>query len=355
MAKNIKKRVLIIIASIVLFLIIVAAGAIIWYRTNLSAVVGDNCGDNCETISFVVSEDTSASVIAQNLEKQGLIKSALAFRIYLSLEAENKSLLPGQYAFSKNMNVEAIVKSLNKGVPVKTFRLTFLPGETIRAAKQRIIALGYSEDEVEAAFSKKYDHELLNTKPDSASLEGYIWGETYEFYATATVEEILKRTFDEMLNVVKSENLVEKYKSQGLTLHEGVTLASVIQREAPNNYDEKRHVAQVFLKRLKNNISLGSDAIIAYAADQINPNRSKTDMSYLSTIECPWNSRRCKGLPPTPIASPNRDSLKAAADPTNDNDYYFITGDDGKMYYAETEAGHNQNVKNYCKELCKLL
>ena len=355
MAKNIKKRIAIIAASVVLFVIIALSAAIIWYRANLSAVAGADCGGSCEAVQFIVSQDTSATAIAKNLEEKGLIKSALAFRIYLSLEAENKNLLPGEYSFMKNMDVEAIVKSLNQGVPVKTFRITFYPGETIRAAKQRIIKLGYSESEVDAAFSKKYDHELLRTKPNDASLEGYIWGETYEFYATATVEEILTRTFDEMLKVVKEDDLINKYGTQGFTLHEGITLASIIQREAPNDYEEKRHVAQVFLKRLSNNISLGSDAIIAYAADQINPNRDKTDMSYLNTVQCPWNSRRCKGLPPTPIAVPNRDSLKAAADPTNDNDYYFITGDDGKMYYAETEAGHNENIKNYCKELCKLL
>ena len=78
-------------------------------------------------------------------------------------------------------------------------------------------------------------------------------------------------------------------------------------------------------------------------------------MSYLTTIGCPWNSRKCQGLPPTPISTPNRDSLKAVADPTATTDLYFLTGDDGKMYYAQTEAGHNANIKNYCKKMCQIL
>jgi UPF0755 protein len=354
--RRVLKRVLIVIAIIVLVLIIAAASALIWYQTSISAVRGNDCSaEECKLQDFTVKQDEGAQEIATNLEKAGIIRSAFAFRIYLTLQAENKVLLPGEYKFSQNMSVEQIVKSLNKGIPIKTIRMTFLPGETIQATRKRFIDIGFTEAEVDAALAKQYNHELLKTKPASASLEGYIWGDTYEFYADESVENILIKLFDQMLKVVKEEGLVAKYEQRGFTLHQGITLASIIQREAPASYEEKRHIAQVFETRLSQNIVLGSDAIIAYAADQINPNRDKSDMSYLSTINCPWNSRRCQGLPPTPISSPNRDSLKAVADPTNTQDYYFLTGDDGKMYYSQTEAGHNANIKNYCKKMCQIL
>jgi len=115
------------------------------------------------------------------------------------------------------------------------------------------------------------------------------------------------------------------------------------------------HVAQVFLLRLSKGIPLGSDAIIGYAADQITPNRDKTDMSFLTTIDCPWNSRKCKGLPPTPISSPGVGALRSVAAPTQTDDLYFLTGDDQKMYYAHTEAEHNENARKYCKVLCGYL
>ena len=356
MAKKVVKRVWYIVAVLALLLIIAGAGAVIWYQSNISAIVGVKCTDKeCQSKKFIVSEGDSAATIAQNLESAGLIKSALAFRIYLALQAENKNLLPGDYDFSKNMSVEDIIKSLNTGIVARTVQIMFLPGETIRASRQKFIDAGYSKEEVDAAFSKQYNHGLLKTKPADASLEGYIWGDTYEFYADASVEANLQKIFDEMLAVVKKEGLVEKYQKQGFTLHQGITLASIIQREAPAKYNEKQHVAQVFLTRLKRGIALGSDAVIAYKADQINPYRDKSDMSYLNSIGCPWNSRRCQGLPPTPISVPNIDSLKAVAEPTNTEDLYFLTGDDGKMYYAKTEAGHNQNIRNYCKEMCKIL
>ena len=116
-------------------------------------------------------------------------------------------------------------------------------------------------------------------------------------------------------------------------------------------------VAQVFLNRLASGTPLGSDAVIAYRADQLNPNRSKTDLSYLDSIGCPWNSRRCAGLPPTAIAAPGLAALKAVANPDKNyvGYYYFLTGDDGKMYYGRTEAEHNQNAINHCQELCQIL
>jgi UPF0755 protein len=356
MSKKVVKRVCYIVAVLLLLVIIAGASAIIWYQSNISAIYGVACMDKeCASQDFKVSQGESAQQIAERLEQAGLIKSALAFRIYLTIQAENKNLLPGDYKFSKNMSVEMIVKSLNAGVALRTIRLTFLPGETIRQTRQRFIDAGYAEAEVDAALSKQYDHELLKSKPAGTSLEGYIWGDTYEFYADETVENILIKLFDQMLKIVKEENLVAKYQAKGFTLHQGITLASVIQREAPADYQEKRHIAQVFETRLQRGIVLGSDAIIAYAADQINPYRDKSDMSYLTSIGCPWNSRKCAGLPPSPISTPNRDSLKAVADPTATDDLYFLTGDDYKMYYAKTEAGHNANIRNYCKKMCQIL
>ena len=356
MTKKIAKRIGFIVAVIFLLIIIAGASAIIWYQSNISAIVGLACTDKeCEAQNFIVDKNTSAATIAENLEKAGLIKSALAFRIYLAIQAPNKTLLPGEYRFSKNMSVEDIVKALNTGIVERTVKIMFLPGETLRATREKLINAGFAEAEVDAALTKQYDHELLKSKPASASLEGYIWGDTYEFYASASVEQVLTKIFDEMLKVVKEEDLVAKYQEKGLSLHEGITLASIIQREAPASYEEKRHIAQVFLTRLSRKIVLGSDAVIAYEADQINPLRDKTDMSYLTTIGCPWNSRRCQGLPPTPISAPNRDSLKAVSDPTSTDDIYFLTGDDGKMYYAKTEAEHNQNIRKYCQKMCQIL
>jgi UPF0755 protein len=355
MKKRILKRISYIAAVLVLLLIIAGAGAVIWYQSSISAIYDVKCTTKeCESQKFTVVSGEGAAQIADKLEQAGLIKSAFAFRIYLTLNPDKRNLLPGEYYFSKNMSVEQIVKSLNTGIVARTVTITFLPGETVRAARKKLIDAGFDEAEVDEALGKQYNHELLKSKPADASLEGYIWGDTYEFYADAKVEDILKILFDQMLKVVNEEGLVAKYQARGLTLHQGITLASVVQRESTADYEEQRHVAQVFLTRYARGMALGSDAIIAYRADQLNPYRNKKDMSYLSTIDCPWDSRHCAGLPPTPISSPGRNALKSVADPTDTQDLYFLTGDDGKMYYAKTEAEHNAN-KVHCPNLCQYL
>ena len=350
-----------IILAILVIVIAAAVCGVLWYKNSLKAVQAEKCtANNCEVITFVVKEGDMTANIAESLEEKGLIRSALAFRAYLMLEAKDTTIKTGSYEFTKDMDVEAIVKSFNEGVKAKTFSIMFLPGGTLDNVRKRLKDVGYKDEEITAAFQKQYSHPLLKTKPASASLEGYIYADTYEFYLTASVEDVLTRTFDEMYQVVQQNNLVAKYQAKGFTLHQGITLASIVQSEAGIMSEaDQQKVAQVFLSRMKNGIVLGSDATIAYRADQLNPNRDKKDMTYLNTVTCPWNSRKCQGLPPTPISSPGKPALLAVANPSNTDYLYFISGYDEngklKMYYARTEAEHNANVDKYCGDLCEKL
>lgn len=340
---------------VVLIGVIAVCGALLWYKNAITAIDKEQCSEHCEYVSFAISDGATTASIANSLEEKGIIRSAFAFRAYLKIEAKDAILHSGNYDINNKMSVAELVKMFNEGAQAPTFRITFLPGGTIMDAKKRLAEKGYKSADIEAAFSKKYNHPVMKDMPSNGSIEGYIYGETYEFYTSATVEEILTRTFDELQKVVVNENLEAKYKAQGLTLYEGLSLASVVQRESGTIPGDMPHVAQVFILRLRKGIPLGSDAVIAYRADQLTENRDKTDMSYLTSIDCPWNSRKCAGVPPTPISSPGKGALLAVANPTDTDDLYFLTGDDMKMYYAHTEAEHNANAKQYCKKLCGYL
>lgn len=349
------KVIITIVASLVLLAIIASAILMVWYHQSVSAVDPHACDtENC-LIEFTVKDGDTAETVSKRLEEAGLIRSAFAYRVYVKLEGKGKVLRSGEYQLSKDMTVAKIVDAFNVGPDSQTFSITFLPGGTLADARVRLKAKGYSDEDITKAFNADYDHELLKDKPDGVSLEGYIYGETYEFYKNATVEEILERCFDEMYKEVKENNLVAKFKAQGLNLHEGIVLASVVQRESGVLPDDMASVAQVFLNRLNQGIPLGSDAIIAYWADTQDENRDKTDMSYLDTTPCPWNSRRCGGLPPTGISTPGAGALEAVANPSGESYLYFLTGDDGKMYYGTTEAEHNANIQKYCQEMCQIL
>ncbi|MDO4612243.1 MAG: endolytic transglycosylase MltG [Candidatus Saccharibacteria bacterium] len=244
---------------------------------------------------------------------------------------------------------------LEAEMQAEVFTFTIVPGETIFDIQKNLVKLGYSEAEVLEAFNADYDFDFLAERDnwENRSLEGYLYGETHEFYKGATVKEILTKYLEGMGKVISDNDLIEKYADLGLTLHEGVTLASIVQKESPG--PEMATVAQVFLLRLKYGWRLGSDVTVSYALDVVDPNREtyQNNAAALKLDSC-YNTRLHTGLPCGPISSPGLSALLAVAEPTDTAYLYFLTGDDGLMYYSYTEAEHNQNIRSHCKVLCNV-
>jgi UPF0755 protein len=348
MHKKSKKK--LIIPLVILGLIAsILAFANIWYFSSIS---GSTHGGDAKTLK--IDPNDSIDAIAQKLEEQGIVKSALAYKIYLRLNNKATSLKSGEYSDIAQgfYPAEQITDILIRGASRQTFRFTIYPGDSLYKIKQRLISAGFSSEAVDKALNKDYGLDILKIKPASASLEGFLYGETYEFFSDASAEDVIRRAIEEFGKVVKANNLEESYKKQGLTLYEGITLASIIEKESYK--PDMPQVAQVFLLRLNKNIPLGSDATNAYAGDLANSNRDKTDMSVLN-IDSPYNTRKYTGLTPTPIASPGIEALKAVANPAPGDYIYFLTGDDGTMYYSHTDSEHVQKTRLYCKERCKLI
>ncbi|MBQ3465025.1 endolytic transglycosylase MltG [Candidatus Saccharibacteria bacterium] len=239
----------------------------------------------------------------------------------------------------------------------EVFNFTILPGETIFQIKKNLAEVGYSNTEIEEAFNANYDYDFLKERPAGASLEGFLFGDTHEFYKSATVKEILETFLGAMGNVIEENNLKEKYSEQGLTLFEGVTLASIVQKEAPSpTYSpEQPKVAQVFLSRLAYGIRLGSDVTVSYALDTIDPDRETySDNEAALGVDSCYNTRLYFGLPCGPISNPGLTALQAVANPSDTAYLYFLTGDDGVMYYSSTEEEHNLNAALHCSEFCNI-
>ncbi len=239
----------------------------------------------------------------------------------------------------------------------EVFNFTILPGETIFQVKENLMEVGYSKTEVEEAFNANYDFSFLRERPAGASLEGFLFGDTHEFYRETSVKEILEVFLGEMGRVIEENNLKEKYSKQGLSLFEGITLASVVQKEAPSPAfsSEQPTVAQVFLSRLEYGIPLGSDVTVSYALDTIDPERKTyTDNQTALTVDSCYNTRLYSGLPCGPISNPGLSALLAVAEPSDTAYLYFLTGDDGLMYYSSTEEEHNQNIYSHCQDLCNV-
>ncbi len=235
----------------------------------------------------------------------------------------------------------------------EVFSFTIRPGETIFDIKKHLVEEGYSQEEVDKAFNAEYDFDFLKKRPAGASLEGYLYGETHEFYKGVPVEDIITKYLEGMGKVIAENNLESRYAEHGLTLFEGITLASVVQKESPAG--EHATVAQVFMTRLAYGWRMGSDVTVSYALDVVDPERTTyRDNSAALTIDSCYNTRLYAGLPCGPISNPNLASLLAVAEPADTSYLFFLTGDDGLMYYSYTEAEHNQNAYLHCQNLCNI-
>lgn len=251
-------------------------------------------------------------------------------------------------------SADEIIDRLAKGVSDdNTFSFTILPGETIYDVKKKLLNLNYPETEIDTALTADYDFDFLKGRPAGATLEGYLYGETYNFYETDSVKTVFSKFLEGMEKVIKENNLEERYKKQGLSLFEGITLASIVQKESPAG--EHATVAQVFLSRLGLGWKLGSDVTVSYALETVDPERRiYSDNAAALDIDSCYNTRLYTGLPCGPISNPGLAALLAVAEPADSSYLYFLTGDDGLMYYSYTESEHNQNASLHCQKLCNI-
>lgn len=357
----------------VLACFVLAVGAVaLWYQDSLKPL------DSSDTTGkdFSIEKGQTLTDISANLQQKGLIKNQYAFQLYVRLTGQT-SMVESNCVLKASEGAEQIAAKLTKGCSDYK-SITFYPGATIEKPlykpagaeisqdmmyiKYRLSNAGYTDQQIQAALSSKYSGPLFADKPAGTSLEGYIYGETYHVDPTASAEKVLQATFDQMYKDITANDLVNKFKAQGLNLYQGITLSSIVQRElncegklnAQGEIDEVRTqrcygyqqtIAQVFLKRLKEGGVLGSDVTFIYAADMLGV-VPRVD------IESPYNTRINPGLPPGPIASPGLLAMKAVGNPSDTEYSYFIAGDDGLMYFAKTQQEHEDNIAQHCQVLC---
>lgn len=348
-------------AIIVILLILGVAGAGAYYFYDQGLQAPEQClGTQCKEITFKIASGSSVSDIADDLRSAGLIRNTLVFQIYYRINYADATIKVGEYVLNSGMSVEEILEAIVEGDGGDVFRLTFVPGDTINGFKKIMREHGYRDEEVDAALSKDYSGEefgwIFEGKPAEAGLEGYLYGETYEFYLSDSPETIVTRILEEEAKILEENNFKESFTAQGLNLYEGITLASIVQKEA-SKADDQTGVAKVFLNRLAIGMSLGSDVTVQYALDLVDPNREVyTNNADALNIDSPYNTRLFAGLPYGPISNPGLTALQAVATPDESKEamLFFLTGDGGSMYYSDTAEGHERNKAEFCQEYCNI-
>lgn len=346
------------VVIIVLLLGLAAGGGFMFYQYGTQAVGCGEGAEKCPDTAFTVAPGSGVNDIAVNLESAGLVRNALVFQVFYRLNYSGETLQAGEYTLNQAMTPNDIILTMIDGND-KVFKLTLLPGATVADFRGIMAGLGYDEAKIDEALKKSYTGEyswIFEGKPEEAGLEGYLYGETYEFFASDPVETVIERMLEEMATVLEENGVKEQFAARGWTIYQGLTLASVVQKEANNAVDYAR-VAKVFYNRLDKDMNLGSDVTAKYAADLVDPGREVyADNAAVLEIDSPYNTRKNKGLPYGPICNPGIEAILATATPDDEygNYLFFLTGDDGLMYYSDTEEGHSHNIEEHCQSLCSV-
>lgn len=336
-------KVIVVVISIVVVLLATVSAITGWYFYSLQP---RDASASLQTVT--IEQGMTPRAIAQLLDNKDIIRHWLAFELYTKLNGHADTLQAGNYKLGAQQSVEEIVDHLRKGVN-DVYNVMIPPGLTLKqladpTVKNSLAAQGFSSEEIVAAFAADYVSPLLSDRPEGASLEGYIFPETYQLRVGDSLESLIQRSFDELYSRLQTGNLLTKFTERGVTLHQAITLASIVQKEVSDPADQPQ-VAQVFLKRLGQGMMLGSDVTFIYAANQ-------AGVTPTIDIDSPYNTRRYTGLPPGPIATMNFSALEAVAQPASGEYLYFVAGDDGVTYFSNTYEEHEAAVAAHCHVLC---
>ena len=338
--RNLPRRIWRLAAVVIAVILLGTVATWHYYDTNLRPVSTASA-----TQHVTIASGSSVEEIANQLADAKLIRSARVFQWYISSHNDRDKLQAGTYKFAPNQSVQQIATALVNGDVAKDL-ITILPGKRLDQVRGAFIKAGFQASAVDAALEAaqyRSAYPALADNPASANLEGFLYPDSYQKVANTDPKQIIEESLTEMQQHL-TPDIRNAFAKEGLTTYQGVTLASMIEQEVSKPSD-RAQAAQVFLKRLKANMPLGSD-VTAYYGAIVSGATPSTD------YDSPYNTLLHKGLPPGPISNVTDSSLQAVAHPANTDWLYFVTGDDGTTYFSTNLQDHQALTQKYCHKLC---
>jgi UPF0755 protein len=322
-------------ALLVLLIIIISGGASMYaaYRYQIRPINGRST----TSVSFEIPHGQGVPKIASRLREAGLIRDKNIFLLYVNIHGLRSGLEAGTYSLSSDKSIPEIADILSKG-KVMSNLLVIPEGSTLTQIEALATKHGISNADFKAALRDKYTSKYASLRPTKIDLEGYLFPDGYQVSRSTSAHQLVQNmltTLDRRL----TPELVKALATQGLDVHQGLTLASMIEKEVANASD-RPIVAQVFLSRLAAGQALQSDVTVLYAS-------ALEDVPFDLKLDSPYNTYVHKGLPIGPICSPGLDAINAAAHPAKTDYLYFVSGKDGRTHFSKTLPEHLAKVAKY--------
>lgn len=316
---------------------------IFWFFTALGPVDSDDAA----RVSFTVPAGAAFGTVADGLADDDLVRSPLALTIRARWAGKDRLVRAGTYVLQRSMPVDEVLDVLTGGVTGEV-SVTIPEGYTVADIDRLMAAKGFTATGALIDCSKTCafaDHSFLPPRGGPGGrAEGYLYPDTYFVGGEGSDPEAF---LGRLLSTFRSkvvDGLSVEIAASGKPLHEIVTMASLVEKEAAGD-DERAPIAGILWKRLDVGMILGVDAAVRYAVGKRTEPLTRTDLE----IDSPYNIRARQGLTPGPIANPGVGSIRAALEPEETPYFYYLHGTDGQIRYAVTNDEHNVNKARYLR------
>jgi UPF0755 protein len=310
------------------------------------------------TKPFTIVEGEGVHQISRGLKTAGLIDNSFIFETYLWFINGQNKVLAGDHLIYDKWSIRTLARVLISGSALENEKIIkVIEGWNLyNISKYFVDQEIVSQEEFFELVGKPLDsaynrnlpllntlvkkYEFLKELPFGSSLEGYLFPDTYRVYKNAEAIDVIKKMLDNFGSKI-TERMRADIKEKQMTLHEIITLASILEKEE-KTLEDKKMVSGIYYNRLKIGMALQADPTVNYITGKKNGGPSPEDLK----IKNPYNTYKYRGLPPGPICNPGLDSIMAAIYPTKSGYLYFYNAPDGRLYLAKTLEEHNNNIQN---------
>ena len=343
------------ILTIAVMAVLIATGG----RSAFNYAVGRTADDDAgRAVRIEITEDDDAGAVADKLADAGMIRSKLLFQAQLRMTSGE--LKADKYTLRKGMTIPEIIDRITGAVaaelePVQ-FKVTIPEGWRKEQIYEEAADAGVDggveamQEAAETLDVSRYD--FLQERPEGATLEGYLFPDTYTFVSNEPANNLLKML--DNFNAQVTPEMRQRAREMNLSLHDVVTLASIVEREAQVP-SERPIIAAVYLNRIEQGIRLEADPTISYAVGKSPEWWAPPSIEQLEGVDSPYNTYKVDGLPPGPIANPGFASIQAVLYPEDVPYIYLLAKQDGsgEHVFATTAEEHNANLCELGYELCQ--
>lgn len=312
-------------------------------------------GEKNEKVFFEVAPGESVSTLSTRLKDAQIIRNVDFFKLYLKYSGLDKNIQSGSFELVPPFTIVSVAQKFGSPESLEQ-TITLIPGwdlndladyfekEGIVSSSEFFVLTGTPAEFGPWASSTFAEYSLLKSKPQNVSLEGYLAPETYRIYQNESLESVLKRLLAQREKQFTVE-MLEEINRQGKTIHEILTMASVIEREVKGDTERKK-VSDLFWRRVDAGWGLQADSTVHYLTERKGDVFTKQKEREIDSL---YNTYKYQGLPPGPISSPSLSSILAAIYPQKNDAWYFLTTFEGEVKYGRTLDEHNANVQKYLR------